>query len=136
MAKSFEVKIIESSMELTHKERVMLKDTSRAIKLDEVCDNGNELQIKPTGYARLSIHNEKADNPDYEQILVIDESGKKYITGSSSFWRSFIDIWTEMTDYTLKEGEVRTESEEWALIIYKKDSKNYKGKQFLTCSIA
>lgn len=129
MAKSFEVKIIETSMELTHKEKVMLKDTSRAIKLDEVCDNGNEIQIKPTGYARLSVHNEKADNPDYEQILVIDESGEKYITGSSSFWRSFSDIWDEMVIDA-------DEKEEWSLIIYKKDSKNYKGKQFLTCSIA
>lgn len=129
MAKSFEVKIIETSMELTHKEKVMLKDTSRAIKLDEVCDNGNEIQIRPAGYARLSVHNEKADNPDYEQILVIDESGEKYITGSDSFWRSFSEIWEEMV-------EDADEKEDWSLIIYKKDSKNYKGKQFLTCSIA
>ena len=129
MAKSFEVKIIETSMELTHKEKVMLKDTSRAIKLDEVCDNGNEIQIKPAGYARLSVHNEKADNPDYEQILVIDESGEKYITGSVSFWRSFSEIWEEMVEDV-------DEKEDWSLIIYKKDSKNYKGKQFLTCSIA
>lgn len=129
MAKSFEVKIIETSMELTHKEKVMLKDTSRAIKLDEVCDNGNEIQIKPAGYARLSVHNEKADNPDYEQILVIDESGEKYISGSYSFWRSFSDIWDEMVNDA-------DEEEEWSLVIYKKDSKNYKGKQFLTCSIA
>lgn len=129
MAKSFEVKIIETSMELTHKEKVMLKDTSRAIKLDEVCDDGNKIQIKPTGYARLSVHNEKADNPDYEQTLVIDESGEKYITGSASFWRSFNEIWEEMVSDA-------DDSEEWSLIIYKKDSKNYKGKQFLTCFIA
>lgn len=129
MAKSFEVKIIETSMELTHKEKVMLKDTSRAIKLDEVCEDGNEIQIKPTGYARLSVHNEKADNPDYEQTLVIDESGEKYITGSASFWRSFNEIWEEMVFDA-------DEPEEWYLVIYKKDSKNYKGKQFLTCSIA
>ena len=129
MSKSFEVKIIETSMELTHKEKVMLKDTSRAFKLDEVCDSGNEIQIKPVGYARLSVHNEKADKPDYEQILVIDESGEKYITGSSSFCRSFSEIWDEMVNDA-------DEKEEWSLIIYKKDSKNYKGKQFLTCSIA
>lgn len=129
MSKSFEVKIIETSMELTHKEKVMLKDTSRAVKLDELCVSGNEIQIKPVGYARLSVHNEKADNPDYEQILVIDESGEKYITGSSSFCRSFSEIWDEMVN----DGD---EKEEWSLIIYKKDSKNYKGKQFLTCSIA
>ena len=129
MTKSFEVKIIESSTELTHKQKVALKDVSRAIKLDEACDEGNELQIKPTGYVVLSVHNDKADNPDYEQYLIIGESGEKYVTGSNSFWRSFIDIWTEMT-------EDADEKEEWSLIIYKKDSKNYKGKQFLTCSIA
>ena len=129
MAKPFEVKIIETSMELTHKEKVMLKDISRAIKLDEVCDNENEIQIKPVGYARLSIHNEKSDHLDYEQFLVIDESGKKYITGSDSLWGSFSEIWDEMVNDA-------DEKEEWSLIIYKKDSKNYKGKQFLTCSIA
>jgi hypothetical protein len=128
MTKSFEVKIVESSMELTHKQKVALKDISRAIKLDDACSAGNELQIKPTGYAILSVHNDKADNPDYEQYLIIDSSGEKYVTGSESFWRSFIDIWTEMTEDV-------EESEEWDLIIYKKDSKNYKGKQFLTCSI-
>lgn len=128
MSKSFEVKITESSMELTHKQKVALKDVSRAIKIDEACSEGNELQIKPTGYAILSVHNDKADNQDYEQYLIIDASGEKYVTGSSSFWRSFFDIWTEMT-------EGPEENEEWDLIIYKKDSKNYKGKQFLTCSI-
>lgn len=129
MTKSFEVRIVDTSMELTHKQKVALKDTSRAVKLDETCSEGNELQIKPTGYAILSIHNDKADNPDYTQYLIIDESGEKYVTGSSSFWHSFIDIWEEMTDDT-------EDNEEWSLIIYKKDSKNYKGKQFLTCSIA
>lgn len=129
MTKSFEVNIIETSMELTHKQKVAMKDTTRAIKLDEVCSEGNEIQIKPAGYAVLSVHNDKADNPDYEQYLIIDESGEKYITGSSSFWRSFIEIWVEME-------EDAGEKEEWYLIIYKKDSKNYKGKQFLTCSIA
>ena len=129
MTKSFEVRVVDSSMELTHKQKVSLKDTSRAIKLDDICSDGNELQIKPTGYAILSVHNDKADNPDYTQYLIIDESGEKYVTGSNSFWRSFIDIWEEMTD----DAE---DNEEWSLIIYKKDSKNYKGKQFLTCSIA
>ena len=128
MTKSFEVRIVDSSMELTHKQKIALKDTSRAIKLDETCSDGNELQIKPTGYAILSVHNDKADNPDYTQYLIIDESGEKYVTGSNSFWRSFLDIWEEMTDDT-------EDNEEWSLIIYKKDSKNYKGKQFLTCSI-
>lgn len=129
MTKSFEVKIIDASMELTHKQKVAMKDISRSIKLDEVCADGNEIQIKPTGYVVLSVHNEKSDNTDYEQYVIIDESGEKYITGSNSFWRSFHDIWEEMIEYA-------DEKEDWSLIIYKKDSKNYKGKQFLTCSIA
>ena len=88
-----------------------------------------KLVLMGTSYRLSQQDNDKADKPDYEQYLIIDSSGEKYVTGSESFWRSFIDIWTEMT-------EDEEESEEWDLIIYKKDSKNYKGKQFLTCSIA
>lgn len=128
MAKSFEVKIIDASMQLTCKQKIAMKDTSRAIKLDEVCAEGNEIQIKPTGYVVLSVHNEKSDNTDYEKYVIIDASGEKYITGSKSFWQSFKDIWEEMVEYV-------DEKEDWSLIIYKKDSKNYKSKQFLTCSI-
>lgn len=120
----YSVEIKESSRDLSAKERIMLKDTSDAVKLDLACDE-EVLIITPASYAVLNIHNEKSDNKDYENYILQDENGEKYVTGSPSFWSSFMDIYNEM----------KKETEKWSIKVYKLDSKNYKGKQFLTCSI-
>ena len=120
----YEVTIKEASMELTAKERIRLKDTTNAIKLDIATDNA-PITIAPKAFAILSIHNEKSDNVDYLNYIIVDKDDNKYVTGSESFWSSFKSIWDEM----------ETEAEEWELEIYKLDSKNYKGKKFLTCSL-
>lgn len=120
----YSVEIKETSKELTAKQRIALKDTSNAIKLDTACDE-DDVIIEPAYYAVLAIHNEKSDNVDYENYVIIDKNGVKYATGSSSFWSSFMDIYDEM----------QGEDEPWSIIAYKLDSKNYKGKKFLTCSI-
>lgn len=120
----YSVVIGETSKELTAKERIRIKDTSDAIKLDEATENG-AIVINPAMYAVLNIHNEKSDNVDYKNYIVIDKDGTKYVTGSESFWSSFINIYEEM------DGE----QEEWAVKAYKLPSKNYKGKDFITCSI-
>ena len=120
----YSVSIKESSRELTAKQRIALKDTTNAVKLDEAT------QVEPViinvdMYAILAIHNEKSENPDYDNYIVVDKNGTKYVTGSASFWSIFMDIFTEM------EGD----DEEWALKVYRVPSKNYKGKDFITCSI-
>ena len=121
----YSVTVKESSKELTPKERVMMKDTTDAIKLDEATQI-EAITIRPNFYAVLAIHNSKADPVDYENYLVVDENGQKYITGSNSFWASFLDILSDMEGVT---------DEEWAVKIYRVPSKNYKGKDFITCSI-
>lgn len=120
----YSVEIKESSMELSARKRIAFKDTSDAVKLDLACDEGT-VTITPVGWVVLGIHNEKSDNPDYENYVIIDKDGTKYVTGSESLWNSFSEIYNEMSG----------EDEEWAVKIYKLDSKNYKGKKFLTCSI-
>ena len=122
---AYEVKVIETSKELTARERIMLKDTTNAIKLDEAVKGDDHLVITPVDYAVLSIHNEKSDNIDYDNYIIVDDAGNKYVTGSASFWKSFKDIYDEM----------RGETEPYQIEIYKVESKNYKGKMFLTCSI-
>lgn len=127
MRTEFNITIKESSKtDLTARERVLLKDTSNAVKLDEVVtEDGTPFVLSPVAYAVLAVHNEKAksDDKDYEQYLILDSDGNKYVTGSQSFWNSFADIWSDM------------EGEPFELSIYKKPSKNYTGKCFLTCSI-
>ena len=120
----YSVEIREASRELTAKQRIKLKDTSDAISLDTACEE-NDVIIDPVDYAVLAIHNEKSDNVDYENYVIIDKNGDKYVTGSESFWISFMDIYNEM----------QGEEEAWSIKVYKLDSKNYKGKKFITCSI-
>lgn len=120
----YSVSIKESSRELTAKQRIALKDTTNAVKLDEATQV-EPIFINVDMYAILAIHNEKSENPDYDNYIVVDKNGTKYVTGSASFWSSFMDIFTEM------EGD----DEEWALKVYRVPSKNYKGKDFITCSI-
>lgn len=120
----YSVEIKETSKQLSAKERIAIKDTSNALKLDIECEE-NGVLITPVAFAILSIHNEKSDNKDYENYVITDKDGTKYVTGSESFWNAFISIWDEMQE----------EEEEWGIKAYKLDSKNYKGKKFLTCSI-
>lgn len=120
----YSVVIKESSKELSAKERIAIKDTSNALKLDVECEE-DAVIIAPASFAILGIHNEKSDNKDYENYVITDKDGTKYVTGSESFWNAFTSIWDEMDE----------EEEEWGIKAYKLDSKNYKGKKFLTCSI-
>lgn len=125
MQKDYEVKINSVSKELTARERVMLKDTRNAIKLDEAV-NVTPLVISPAYYAILDVHNEKSkEDKDFQNYIVVDTAGNKYVTGSTSFFEAFTEIVEEMSGT----------GEEYEIEIYKLDSKNYKGKQFITCSI-
>ena len=120
----YKVEIKEVSAQLTAKQRIALKDTTNAIKLDLATQEA-PIIINPDFYAVLGIHNEKSDNPDYENYIVVDKNGAKYVTGSQSFWDSFKQIADEMAG----------EDEEWSVKVYRVESKNYKGKEFITCSI-
>lgn len=123
----YRVKIKEASKDLTAKERIAWKDLTDVVKLDARLDEPEveAIIITPKDFAILEVHNEKATPADYENYIIIDENNVRYSTGSRSFWNSFTDIYEEMKD----------EDEEWSLKIYKKPSKNYSGKDFITCSI-
>lgn len=126
---NYTASILESSKELTARERIAAKDTTNANKIDTAIDDAEfgKLVITPVAYVILSIHNEKSkDRKDYENYLIFDESGAKYITGSPSFWNSFKAIWDEMAE---------ANEEGYSIECYKVPSKNYSGKEFLTCSI-
>lgn len=114
-----------ASKELSTKEKIMLKDMSDAVKLDDIVKE-NPLIISPDYYALVAVHNEKSDTKDYKKIVLVDKDGTKYTTGSMPFITTFEDIVDEMADA----GE-----DDYAIKIYPKESKNYKGKYFITCSI-
>lgn len=120
----YNVTISSASRTFSARERIAIKDFSNAIALDEATKDG-KLVITPVDFAVLDVHNEKSDNKDYKKFVVIDAAGTKYVTGSENFFDSFMEIMKEMAG----------EDEEFSIEVYQMESKNYKGKSFITCSI-
>lgn len=121
---NYKVTVSESSGELTAKQKLQITDTTGAIQLIKATAE-TPILIKPTAWAVLDIHNEKSDDVDYKNYVIIDTDGKVYVTGSSSFWESFKNIIDTM------EGS----GEDYEVQIFQKPSNNYSGKAFLTCSV-
>ena len=120
----YSVKIREVSRPISAKERVMLKDTTNAISLDEATQ-GAKFIFEPDYYAILDVHNDKSEDKDYTKYVIVDKAGTKLVTGSESFFTSFTSIMSEMMGC----------DEEFSIEAYRMPSKNYKGKEFITCSI-
>lgn len=101
----------------------MYKNASDCKRLDDETTKNGSLVIKPELWMELSVHNDKAKNPDYTQYIIVDRDGTSYLTGSENFYNNFISIAEEM------------EGEEFEVEVYRKPSKNFSGKEFLTCKL-
>ena len=121
---NYSVSIAETSREFTAKERVQIKDLSDTLKIETLIKT-EPLIIEVDAYAVLDIHNEKADDTDYTNYVIISKDGKRYRTGSQTFYNAFRMICDEMLGI----------DEEWKLKIYDLPSKNREGKTFITCSV-
>lgn len=119
-----------ASRELTAKERIKYKDTSDCVSLDEVTQNG-DFVFTPDLLVELDVHNEHSDNTDYTKYIIVDKGGNKYVTGSESFYSAYRNIMDEISD-AISDGEA---VDDFEIMVYRKESKNYKGKTFITCSI-
>ena len=124
---NYTTSISDSSKELSTREKIKLKDLTSAISIDKVVEPEKPLVIAPDFYARISIHNEKLpeNEQDYSTMVIVDKSGAKYYTGSDSAISSFVDIFDEMN----------ATEEPFEIEFYKRESKNYSGKHFITCTL-
>ena len=120
----YNVTITKTSKELTHKERVRMKDTTNALSLDERTQY-SPILIDLDFYVVLDVHNEKSESIDYTVCILVDKAGTKYRTGSPSFLTSLDEIMVHRADC----------DEPWQSQVSRRPSKNYKGKEFLTCSV-
>ena len=126
MRTDYNAKIRYSSKELSAKERIMLKDTGNATKLDTLLEDG-PIEVSVDYYAIVDIHNEKAkQDKDYSQIVIVDKAGNKFTSGSNSLIEAISDMADELADEGIGEFTVS---------IFRKPSKNYTGKYFITCSL-
>lgn len=122
--RTYEANIVDCSRELTKYERVKFKDASFCVRLDEATKEGDVL-IDYDFHLVLEVHNEKAkDNKDYTQYIIVAKDGQAYLTGSKNIYNSLMDIVDEM------------EGEDFSIVVTRVPSKNYKGKEFLSCHLA
>lgn len=121
----YKATVKESSWEMSAREKLRYTDFTDVVQLDEATQAG-DLIIDVDKWAVVMVHNEKSDTVDYVKYVIIDKEGQVYVTGSESFWRSFTAIY-----------EVMSEEEEtvYSIKVHRRESKNYKGKDFLTCRI-
>ena len=127
---NYSATISDTSMELTAREKIMFKDTQNAVSLLDLAKEAKANDAKAIvenikGYVVLDIHNEKSDDIDYKNYVIVDGNGDKYVTGSQSFMNSFLDIFNEM----------KNETDPWSIQLNLFPSKNYKDKEILTCSL-
>lgn len=121
----YKATVKEASWEMSAREKLRYTDFTDVIQLDEATQAG-DIIIDVDKWAVVWVHNEKSDTVDYAKYVIIDKEEQVYVTGSESFWRSFIAIY-----------EVMSEEEEavYSIKVYRRESKNYKGKDFITCRI-
>ena len=124
----YSAKVIEISKEVSAKQKIQLKDTTNCISLDEATTDNDRLVIAPDYYAVIAVHNDKSEDKDYEKYVVVDRAGNKYVTGSKSFFTALRDIMSDMA--------AEAPDEEYDIEVYRRESANYKGKTFITCSLA
>lgn len=121
---NYEVSVRESSIELTARDRIRIKDTTNATALDSATQSGSVI-IDPAWWAILDIHNEGSQDKDYSCFVIVDRNGERFKTGSQSFWSAFINIWEELKD----------DPEPFQIKVYRMPSKNREGRDFITCSL-
>lgn len=121
----YKATVKEASWEMSAREKLRYTDFTDVIQLDEATQAG-DIIIDVDKWAVVWVHNEKSDTVDYAKYVIIDKEGQVYVTGSESFWSSFIAIYDVMSD---------EEETVYSIKVYRRESKNYKGKDFLTCRI-
>lgn len=122
----YSAKVVEATRELTGKERVAIKTFANARQLDVVTQNYEDGVLIDIDYvAKVAVHNEKSDNKDYNKYIYMDKDGIMYVSGSETLYRAYKEIAEEMEN----------EDEDWAIKVIRRESSNYKGKDFLTCVI-
>jgi hypothetical protein len=124
--KTYSAKLVSATRELSAKERVAVKMFIGAEQLDELTQRDENAVLIDIDYvAVVEVYNEKSDNKNYNKYVYVDKDGTMYISGSETLYRTYEEIAEEM------EGE----NEPWSIKVIRRESTNYKGKDFLTCML-
>lgn len=89
-ASNYSATILDASRELTAREKVMFKDTQNAISMNDFAEQAKSENAKAIienikDYVHITVHNDKSDDKDYDNYIIVDGNGDKYVTGSQAF---------------------------------------------------
>ena len=124
----YKATFITATKELNIKERIAAKQFNDCTQLDDATKEA-PLVIEFDYYVDFNVHNEfvrDQNKKDYRKRVIVTTDGERYITGSETLMSSMDDILDELKD---EEGYVPT------FKFYRKPSKNYAGKDFLSCTL-
>lgn len=91
MDTTYKAMVEDASWTMTAREKLRYTDLTDAIQLDEATQSGDVI-IDVDKWAVINVHNEKSDTIDYKKYVIIDKEGQVYVTGSESFWKSFVQF--------------------------------------------
>lgn len=124
MKNTFKSEISYCNTDLNVKEKIQFKNLNDSESINTL-ENGTKLTVDKWGL--VQIHNEKLDEPDYQNVVLVTPEGNKYHTSSNSFFMAIDDIQSELDDAGEKGA--------FDIEIVKKKSKNNSG-QFITCVLS
>lgn len=121
----FESKITAcSNSEMSKREQLKMMDLTNAIQLESAVNAKGKVEITPRIWAVVEIINPRSKGEkEYTKFVLIDDLEQKWQTGSESFMQAFKQI----NDFM--------EGEPFSIEAYGVESKNFPGRNFLTCSI-
>jgi hypothetical protein len=121
----FNVVIEKSLKDVTKKEMLQLKDLADAVRLDqETQEHGSVMIYNIQNMVKMFLVSDDPKNPkEYAKTVITDTEGNRFVTGSESFARRAWEIADDMA------------GEEFGLKVYRRPSKNYPGRDFLSCSV-
>lgn len=121
----FNVVIDRALKEVTKKEMLQLKDLTDAVRLDQATqEHGSVMIYNIQNMVKLFLVSDDPKNPqEYGKLVITDNEGNRFVTGSESFARRAWEIADDMA------------GDEFGLKVYRRPSKNYPGREFLSCSV-
>ena len=126
----YTVTIAEASRELDTMDKLFITSGPDGVTVDEAIAGVDKLMLETDWFCVAHIHNEHAkDDKDYKTLYIMAKDGEVFKSSSNSLITSLEDINEVLTDDGKSISDV-------TIIISKRSSKNFAGKNFYRASVA
>ena len=126
----YTVTISNASKELDTMDKLFITSGPDGVTVDEAIADVDKLMLEIDWFCVADIHNEHAnDDKDYKTLYIMAKDGEVFKSSSNSLITSLEDINEVLTDDGKSISDV-------TIIISKRSSKNFAGKNFYRASVA